>query len=163
MKQRIFNVLFLCSGNSARSIMAEALLNKYGAARFRAFSAGSQPAGKVNPLAWERLRMESIPHAQTHSKSWDEFVKPGAPELDFVITLCDKAADETCPLWPGQPITAHWGVPDPVAVEGEGRRLAFAQAFAVLERRIQLFASLRPESLERLALEVQVRAIGEAS
>lgn len=162
MSGRIFNVLFLCTGNSARSIMAEGLLNKFGAGRFRAFSAGSRPTGKVNPFALERLKREDIELADARSKSWDEFARPGAPALDFVITVCDKAAAEVCPAWPGQPITAHWGVFDPAAVEGsdDEKRMAFAQAFALLERRILLFTSLNPASLERLALEEQVRKIG---
>ncbi len=161
MSARVFNVLFLCTGNSARSIMAEGALNKYGAGRFRAFSAGSHPAGKVNPFALERLQLEGITLADARSKSWDEFAQPGAPALDFVITVCDNAAGEVCPVWIGQPITAHWGVFDPVAVEDDEKRIAFAKAFAILERRIQLFTSLRPESLERMALEQQVRDIGD--
>lgn len=160
-QQRIFNVLFLCTGNSARSIMAEALLNKLGAGNFRAFSAGSRPTGTVNPAALERLALESIPALDVRSKSWEEFSGPNAPVLDFVITVCDNAAGEVCPVWPGQPITAHWGVADPAAVEGDEKRLAFAKAFAVLERRIKLFTSLRPESLARLVLEQQVRDIGQ--
>jgi arsenate reductase len=153
MSERVFNVLFLCTGNSARSIMAEGLLNKLGAGRFRAFSAGSFPTGKVNPFALERLQMEGISVADARSKSWDEFAQPGAPALDFVITLCDNAAGEVCPFWPGQPITAHWGAFDPAAVEGDEKHMAFAKAFAVLERRIKLFTSLHPESMERLAFE----------
>lgn len=160
MNERSFNVLFLCTGNSARSIMAEGLLNKLGAGRFRAFSAGSHPTGIVNPFALERLQLEGISLADARSKSWDEFAQPGAPTLDFVITVCDKAAGEVCPAWPGQPITAHWGVPDPADVKDGEKHIAFAKAFAVLERRIQLFTSLRPESLERLTLEHQVREIG---
>jgi arsenate reductase len=160
MTERVFNVLFLCTGNSARSIMAEGLLNKLGAGRFRAFSAGSHPTGKVNPFALERLQLEGIELADVRSKSWDEFAQPGAPALDFVITVCDNAAGEVCPIWPGQPITAHWGVFDPAAVEDDGKHMAFAKAFAVLERRIKLFTSLHPENLERLAFEKQVRAIG---
>ncbi|MDD5579036.1 MAG: arsenate reductase ArsC [Methylobacter sp.] len=160
MSEKVFNVLFLCTGNSARSIMAEGLLNKLSNGRFRAYSAGSHPTGMVNPLALERLQMEDIVLADARSKSWDEFAQPSAPVLDFVITVCDNAADEVCPVWPGQPITAHWGVFDPAAVEGDEKRMAFAKAFAVLERRIALFTSLRPESLERLALEQKVRDIG---
>ncbi len=161
MGARIFNVLFLCTGNSARSIMAEGILNKYGAGRFRAFSAGSHPTGKVNPFALERLQLEGIKLADARSKGWDEFAQPGAPALDFVITVCDNAAGEVCPAWPGQPIRAHWGVFDPAAVEDDEKRIAFAKAFAILERRVQLFTSLRPESLERMALEQQVRDIGD--
>jgi arsenate reductase len=164
MTDRIFNVLFLCTGNSARSIMAEALLNHLGKGRFQAFSAGSHPTGTVNPLALERLAREGIPAGEPRSKNWDEFAAPDAPPLDFVITVCDNAAGEVCPAWPGQPITAHWGVFDPAAEEGpeSERRLAFAKAFAILERRIGLFTSLNPASLERLALEQKVRDIGHA-
>lgn len=162
MSERTYNVLFLCTGNSARSIMAEALLNHLGRGHFQAYSAGSRPAGRVNPLALERLEKEGVPADGARSKSWDEFASPGAPPLDFVITVCDNAAGEVCPVWPGQPVTAHWGLPDPAAVEGsEGeRRLAFAQAFALLERRITLFTALSPHSLERLALERKLRDIG---
>ncbi len=160
MSEHVFNVLFLCTGNSARSIMAEGLLNKLGSGRFHAFSAGSHPTGKVNPFALERLELEGIPLKDARSKSWDEFVQPDAPVLDFIITVCDNAAGEVCPTWPGQPITAHWGVFDPASVEDNEKRLAFAKAFAVLERRIKLFTSLRPESLERMVLERQVSDIG---
>lgn len=155
------NVLFLCTGNSARSIMAEGLLNKHGHGLFHAFSAGSHPAGQVNPSALERLALEGITLADARSKSWDEFAKPDAPVLDFVITVCDNAANEACPIWPGQPITAHWGVFDPAAAQGQETRIAFAKAFAILERRISLFTSLPVASLERMALERQVRDIGK--
>lgn len=154
------NVLFLCTGNSARSIMAEGLLNKYSNGRFQAFSAGSFPTGQVNPSALERLELEGITLADARSKSWDEFAKPDAPVLDFVITVCNNAAKEVCPVWPGQPITAHWGVFDPAAAEENEKRIAFAKAFAILERRIVLFTSLPIASLERMALERQVREIG---
>ena len=154
------NVLFLCTGNSARSIMAEGLLNKYGNGRFRAFSAGSFPTGQVNPFALERLEQEGIILADARSKSWDEFAKPDAPAMDFVITVCDNAANEVCPVWPGQPINAHWGVFDPAAAEEKEKRIAFAKAFAILERRITLFTSLPITSLERMALERQVQDIG---
>jgi len=154
------NVLFLCTGNSARSIMAEGLLNKYGNGRFRAFSAGSFPTGQVNPFALERLEQEGITLADARSKSWDEFAKPDAPAMDFVITVCDNAANEVCPVWPGQPINAHWGVFDPAAAEEKEKRIAFAKAFAILERRISLFTSLPITSLERMALERQVQDIG---
>jgi len=154
------NVLFLCTGNSARSIMAEGLLNKYGNGRFRAFSAGSFPTGQVNPFALERLEQEGITLADASSKSWDEFAKPDAPAMDFVITVCDNAANEVCPVWPGQPINAHWGVFDPAAAEEKEKRIAFAKAFAILERRISLFTSLPITSLERMALERQVQDIG---
>ncbi|WP_434149600.1 arsenate reductase ArsC [Methylocaldum gracile subsp. desertum] len=162
MTDKTFTVLFLCTGNSARSIMAEALLNQIGQGRCRAFSAGSHPAGTVNPLALERLAKEGIPATGARSKHWNEFAQADAPDLDFVITVCDNAAGEVCPAWPGQPITAHWGVPDPAAVTGsdDEKRLAFAKAFAVLHRRVTLFASLNPASLERLALEQKVREIG---
>lgn len=154
------NVLFLCTGNSTRSIMAEGLLNKYGNGRFQAFSAGSFPTGQVNPLALDRLELEGISLPNARSKSWDEFAKPDAPALDFVITVCDNAANEVCPVWPGQPITAHWGVFDPAAAEENEKRIAFAKAFAILERRIILFTSLPIASLERIALERRVRDIG---
>jgi arsenate reductase len=154
------NVLFLCTGNSARSIMAEGLLNKYGNGRFHAFSAGSHPTGQVNPLALERLELEGITLVDARSKSWDEFARPDAPVLDFVITVCDNAANEVCPVWPGHPITAHWGVFDPAAAEEKEKRIAFAKAFAILERRVALFTSLPIASLERMALERQVRDIG---
>lgn len=154
------NVLFLCTGNSARSIMAEGLLNKYGNGRFHAFSAGSHPTSQVNPLALERLELEGITLADARSKSWDEFARPDAPVLDFVITVCDNAANEVCPVWPGHPITAHWGVFDPAAAEEKEKRIAFAKAFAILERRVALFTSLPIASLERMALERQVRDIG---
>ena len=164
MTTKIFNVLFLCTGNSARSIMAEALLNAMGQGRFRAFSACSHPAGKVNPLALDCLARNEIPSGNPRSKSWEEFARPGAPPMDFVITVCDNAAEEVCPSWPGQPITAHWGVFDPASDDGseDQRRLAFSLAFAVLERRISLFTCLNPASLERLALQQQVRDIGDA-
>ena len=160
MNNRIFNVLFLCTGNSACSIMAEGLLNKLGAGRFRSFSAGSHPTGKVNPFALERLQLEGISLTDAHSKSWDEFAQPGSPALDFVITVCDNAAGEVCPAWPGQPITAHWGVFDPAAVEEDEKKIAFAKAFVILERRISIFTSLRFENLEPMALERRVREIG---
>ncbi len=154
------NVLFLCTGNSARSILAEGLLNKLGEGRFHAFSAGSQPVGQVNPYALERLALEAITLADARSKSWDEFAKPDAPVLDFVITVCDNAANEVCPVWPGQPVTAHWGLFDPAAAEESEKHIAFAKAFAILERRILLFTSLPVASLERMALEHKVRDIG---
>lgn len=162
MTAPIYNVLFLCTGNSARSIMAEALLNAFGEGRFRGYSAGSHPTGTVNPLALECLERHSIPTGAPRSKSWDEFAKPGAPLLDFVITVCDNAAGEVCPSWPGQPITAHWGVFDPAAESrsDDQKRIAFSKAFVILERRITLFVSLNPASLERLALQQRVRDIG---
>ena len=161
---RTFNVLFLCTGNSARSILSEALLNKRGQGQFRAFSAGSHPAGRVNPYALELLQKMGYPTDGLRSKSWDEFAAPGAPELDFVFTVCDNAAGEVCPMWPGQPITAHWGIPDPAAVEGtdEQKRRAFDDAFRILERRISLFLSLPIRSLEQLVLQERLSEIGRS-
>jgi protein-tyrosine-phosphatase len=159
-----FNVLFLCTGNTARSILAEATLNNLavGGGRFRAFSAGSQPKGTVNPFALELLRDQKISTEGLRSKSWDEFAAADAPALDFVFTVCDNAAAEMCPIWPGQPMTAHWGVPDPAAVEGsdEVKRKAFKDAFFALRRRIELFASLPFDKLSRLGLQDRVREIG---
>ena len=160
MSDKIYNVLFLCTGNSARSILAEALLNDLGKGRFRAYSAGSHPTGTVNPFALERLEKEGIPVEGARSKSWDEFAQAEAPTLDFVITVCDNAAGEVCPAWPGQPITAHWGVFDPAAVEDDQKFMAFSKSFAILHRRITLFTCLNHASLERIALERQVREIG---
>jgi protein-tyrosine-phosphatase len=156
------NVLFLCTGNSARSILAEALLNRKGEGRFRAHSAGSRPAGKVNPFALELLQRLGYETAGLRSKSWDEFARPDAPRLDFVFTVCDNAAGEVCPIWPGQPITAHWGVPDPAAVEGsaEDRRKAFEATYVRLDRRIGLFASLPLRSLSELTIRRKVEEIG---
>ena len=161
---RPFNVLFLCTGNSARSIMAEAILRQIGAGRFNAFSAGSRPAGKVNPLAIELLQANRMPVDGLRSKNWDEFAVPGAPPLHFVFTVCDNAAGEACPVWPGQPVTAHWGIPDPAAVEGtdEHKRKAFLDAFVILKRRIELFASLPLGKLDKLALQSRLREIGTA-
>jgi arsenate reductase len=157
------NILVLCTGNSARSIMGEALFNTMGAGRFQAYSAGSHPSGKVNPFAIEQVRALGYPVEGLRSKSWDEFAQPGAPEMDFVVTVCDKAAGEMCPLWPGQPVTAHWGFPDPVAVEGtdEEKRAAFAQTLRQIQRRVQLFLSLPLETLDRMAIESRMRAIGK--
>jgi arsenate reductase (thioredoxin) len=165
MSNKIFNVLFLCTGNSARSVMAEALLNAMGQGKFKAFSAGSHPTGQVNPFAVDCLERHAIPVSEPRSKSWDEFAQSGAPALDFVITVCDNAAGEVCPAWPGQPITAHWGVFDPAAENGSDgqKRMAFSKAFAILQRRISLFSSLNPASLERLALQQQVRDIGNVT
>lgn len=161
-----FNVLFLCTGNSARSILAEAAMNHraIGGGRFRAFSAGSHPKGAVHPLAIELLREHRISTDGLRSKAWDEFAEPGAPPLDFVITVCDNAAAEQCPYWPGHPATAHWGVPDPAAVEGTDadKRKAFADAFMVLKRRIELFASLPFEKLDRLAVQTRAKEIGRS-
>ena len=163
---RVYNVLFLCTGNSARSILAEALLNHWGKGRFRAHSAGSHPKGEVNPLSLEVLRAAGLPASGYRSKSWSEFASPGAPEMDFVFTVCDDAAGEVCPIWPGNPLTAHWGVPDPAAVAGPEpqRRKAFRDAFLALEARIKLFTSLRLEAPERMALKRRIEEIGrEAS
>ena len=156
------NVLFLCTGNSARSIMAEAYLNAAGKGRFAAYSAGSHPGGKVNPFALELLHKNRIDSAGLRSKSWDEYAQPGAPALDFVFTVCDNAAGEVCPFWPGQPISAHWGVQDPAAVEGpeELRRKAFLRAFAELSTRINLLLNLPLDKLDRLVLKKKLEEIG---
>jgi protein-tyrosine-phosphatase len=161
---RAFNVLFLCTGNSARSILSEALLNRRGQGQFRAFSAGSHPAGRVNPFALELLQRLGYATDGLRSKSWDEFAATGAPELDFVFTVCDNAAGEVCPMWPGQPITAHWGIPDPAAVAGtdEQKRKAFDEAFLTLDRRIGLFLSLPLRSLEQLVLKERLSEIGRS-
>ncbi len=158
------NVLFLCTGNSARSILAEAMMNAMGGSRFKAYSAGSHPNGRVNPFALELLQKNRLPVEGLRSKSWDEFAQPGAPELDFVFTVCDSAAGEACPLWPGQPITAHWGVEDPAAVEGsdDEKRRAFFNAYNRLNNRIQLFLSLPLAKLDRLSLMKRLREIGQA-
>jgi arsenate reductase len=161
---RLFNVLFLCTGNSARSILAEAYLNARGAGRFCAYSAGSHPAGTVNPLALELISRNRISTEGLRSKSWDEFARPGSPDLHFVFTVCDNAAGETCPIWPGQPISAHWGVEDPAAVQGsdEDKRRAFLKAFSVLSTRINLLLSLPMAKLDRQALAGKLRDIGKA-
>ena len=158
-----YNVLFLCTGNSARSILAEALMNQLGKGRFRAFSAGSHPTGKVNPWAIKLLENQGLPVAGLRSKSWDEFGAPDAPPLDFVFTVCDNAAGEACPFWPGQPLTAHWGVADPAAAEGDDalKMLAFRQAFRELENRIKLFASLPFQSLDKIRLKNKLDEIGK--
>ena len=160
-----YNVLFLCTGNSARSILAEVLLNHWGKGRFRAFSAGSFPKGAIHPMALEQLGAAGLPVTGLRSKSWSEFAEPGAPVMHFVFTVCDQAAAEVCPVWPGQPMTAHWGVPDPAAVEGPeaARRQAFRLAFRALEARIKLFTSLRVEALDRLSLKRQVDEIGQTA
>jgi len=158
-----YNILVLCTGNSARSILGEALFNTMGAGRFKAFSAGSHPTCKVNTFAIELVRELGYPVENLRSKSWDEFAAPGAPELDFVVTVCDKAAGEMCPLWPGQPVTAHWGFPDPAAVKGtdEEKRAAFASTLRQMRNRVQLFLSLPLETLDRMAIENRMRAIGK--
>ena len=155
-------MLFLCTGNSARSIMAEAIPNQKGRPVFSAFSAGSHPAGHVNPCAIRQLKSAKLPTGGLRSKSWDEFAQPAAPNMDFVITVCDSAAKEVCPVWPGQPITAHWGIPDPAAVQGTPEEIdrAFRDAFFTLERRIELFLSLPLASLDSLAIKKEVDRIG---
>ena len=159
---RIYNVLILCTGNSARSIMAEALLNVLGADRFRAFSAGSYPSGQVQPMAADLAMSLGYPEDHMRSKSWDEFAAAGAPEMDMVITVCDNAAGEACPVWIGHPALAHWGVPDPVAVEGDdARKRAFVAAFATLRRRVELLLALPLDKLDRLAAEAKLREIGQ--
>jgi arsenate reductase (thioredoxin) len=157
-----YNVLFLCTGNSARSIMAEAILNFKGKPRFTAYSAGSNPSGTVRAEALHRLDSARIPTHNLRSKSWDEFSKPGAPQFDFVFTVCDNAAKEVCPIWLGQPMTAHWGVPDPAAVQGSLQEVdrAFREAFTILDRRISLFLSLPLASIDRLSLKKEVDEIG---
>jgi arsenate reductase len=162
MVARPYNVLFLCTGNSARSILAESLVNHWGRGGFRGFSAGSDPKGTVHPIALELLRNMRLPTAGLHSKSWDTFAAPGAPTLDFVFTVCDNAAGETCPYWPGQPITAHWGVPDPAAAEGSEafKWLAFRTAFQALEQRIKIFTSLPMATLNGTELKERLDEIG---
>ena len=161
--QNHYNVLFLCTGNSARSIMAEAIMNYRGKPRFRAYSAGSHPSGAVRPEALRELQRAQLPSAEARSKSWDEFAQPGAPDMNFVFTVCDSAAKEVCPIWPGQPMTAHWGIPDPAAVQGtpEEVQRAFREAFVSLDRRIGLFLSLPLQSLDRLAIQKEINRIGQ--
>jgi arsenate reductase len=162
MTTEIYNVLFICTGNSARSIMAEAILNNLGNGRFIAYSAGSHASGKINPYALDLIKSNNLPHAHLRSKSWDEFARPDAPELDFVFTVCDKAAGEVCPVWPGQPMTAHWGVEEPSAVNGteEEKRKAFSTAFRILHRRLSLFTSLPIDKLDNLSLKRELDTIG---
>lgn len=159
-----YNALFVCTGNSARSILAEGLLNGLGAGRFRAYSAGSQPKGQVHPLALATLARLHLPATDYRSKSWDEFAVPGAPVFDFIFTVCDNAAGEVCPLWPGKPVSAHWGVPDPAVVEGTEaqQRLAFMDAALILKRRIELFLSLPLHRLDALSLQQELRGIGQS-
>jgi arsenate reductase len=162
MADRVYNVLFLCTGNSARSILAEAILNNRGKGRFKAFSAGSHPKGAVHPLALALLERNGLPTAGLRSKARDEFAQPAAPTLDFIFTVCDNAAGEVCPVWPGHPMTAHWGQPDPAAVDGTelDQRNAFRDAFRTLERRIEMFTSLPIAGLDQLSLSKKVREIG---
>jgi arsenate reductase (thioredoxin) len=158
-----YNVLFLCTGNSARSIMAEAILNQKGKPTFSAYSAGSRPAGAVKPEALHQLEVANLPTLGARSKDWNEFAKPGAPQLHFVFTVCDNAAKEVCPVWPGQPMTAHWGVPDPAAVGGTAEQIerAFRDAFMMLDRRINLFLSLPIASLDAMAIKKEIDRIGQ--
>lgn len=162
MSDHPFNVLFLCTGNSARSILAEAILNRVGQGRFKAFSAGSRPKGEVNPFALQLLQIMNHDTSFARSKGWEEFSAPGAPEMNFVFTVCDNAANEACPVWPGQPMTAHWGVPDPAAAEGTDaeKHLAFAEAYRMLSSRISIFTSLPIASIEKLALQRRLDEIG---
>ncbi len=163
MTDRVYNVLFLCTGNSARSILAESVLRRDGEGRFNAFSAGSHPKGVVNPFALEVLAAHGYPAEGYRSKSWDEFAGPGAPKMDFVFTVCDAAAGEACPIWPGQPMTAHWGIEDPAALEGTDieKERAFVLAFRYLRNRISIFNALPIKKLDRLALSAKLREIGE--
>jgi arsenate reductase len=162
MSEKVFNVLFLCTGNSARSILGEALINHWGQGKFQGFSAGSHPTGRVNPMALDLLKRLGFPTENLRSKDWNEFARPEAPPMDFVITVCDKAAAEVCPIWPGQPMTAHWGVADPAAVEGneKERMMAFRQAFSVLENRVRVFVSLPFDKLQGMKLQRRLDEIG---
>lgn len=162
MADKIYNVLFLCTGNSARSILGEAILNKMGQGRFKAYSAGSHPKGEVHPMALSVLDGMGFDTSAMYSKSWDEFSKPGSPEFDFIFTVCDNAAGEVCPVWLGQPMTAHWGIEDPAAVEGEGQRDAFLQALRYLSNRIGLFLALPLASIDELAMKQKLKEIGSA-
>jgi arsenate reductase len=163
MAEPLYNVLFLCTGNSARSILAEGLLNHYGKGRFRAFSAGSHPSGRVNPFALELLEQEHMALPQARSKSWDEFAVAGAPAMQIIITVCDNAAGEMCPVWPGHPASAHWGVPDPAGVEGSeaDKRQAFRGAFTTLRARVQGLVALSPDALRSPQLKQELRALGQ--
>jgi protein-tyrosine-phosphatase len=159
---REFNVLFLCTGNSARSIIAEAILNRVGAGRFHAYSAGSHPTGRVNPYALDLLKRVNHPTAGLRSKDWEEFASAGAPKMDFVFTVCDNAANEVCPIWPGQPMTAHWGVPDPATTDGNEaeKRAVFADTYRMLSNRISVFVNLPMQALDRLTLQKRLDEIG---
>lgn len=165
MAEKVYNVLFLCTGNSARSILAESIMNKLGKGRFRGFSAGSHPSGRVNPLALDLLKQLDLPTEGLRSKSWDEFAGTDGIHFDFVITVCDNAAGEACPVWPGRPVTAHWGIPDPAAVEGTEleKKFAFSQAYKAMDRRIKLFLSLPMTSIDQLRLKERMDAIGKSS
>ncbi|HSC06247.1 MAG TPA: arsenate reductase ArsC [Steroidobacteraceae bacterium] len=165
MAEPVFNVLFLCTGNSARSVIAESLLNQLGRGRFAGFSAGSHPKGEIHPIARELLQRLNLPVESLRSKSWDEFAAPGAPPLDFVFTVCDNAAGEICPIWPGQPLSAHWGIADPAAVQGSDAEkwAAFRTAFRELDSRIKLFTSLPLHSLDRIKLQERLNAIGRSA
>ena len=165
MADKIYNVLFLCTGNSARSILAESIMNNWGKGQFRGFSAGSHPKGQVNPLALDVLKGLDFPTEDLRSKSWDEFAGPNGVHFDFVITVCDNAAGEACPVWPGVPVTAHWGIPDPAAVEGTEieKKTAFRQAFKAMDRRIKLFLSLPIASIDQLRIKDQMDAIGKTN
>jgi arsenate reductase len=162
MSEMSYNILVLCTGNSARSIMAEALINTMGGGRFHAYSAGSFPTGKVNPFAIEQVAALGYPINDLRSKNWDEFAQPGAPQMDFIITVCDRAAGETCPVWPGQPISAHWGFEDPAAVEGddEAKRRAFARIFRQIMTRVRIFVSLPLDKLDKIAIKREMDHIG---
>ena len=162
MSDKVYNVLFVCTGNSARSILAEALLNEMGGGRFRAWSAGSHPKGTVHPMALAVLAEHRIPTDGFRSKGWEEFAQPNAPQMDFVFTVCDQAAGEVCPVWPGQPMTAHWGMPDPAAVQGDAdtQRRAFLDTFVTMQRRLRLMLSLPLASLDALAIKKEIKDIG---
>lgn len=160
MSDKIYNVLFLCTGNSARSILGEAVMNKLGQGRFKAWSAGSQPKGEVHPMALSVLNAMGYDTAGMYSKSWNEFSQPGSPEFDFIFTVCDSAAGETCPVWIGHPLTAHWGIEDPAAVEGEGQREAFLQALRYMINRISLFLMLPIASIDEMAMKQKLKDIG---
>ena len=164
MPDRPYNVLFLCTGNSARSILAEAILQREGMGRFNAYSAGSQPKGEIHPYALDLLRQLNHPVKELHSKGWDKFAVPGAPQLDYTFTVCDNAANEVCPIWPGQPMTAHWGLPDPATAEGNEaeRRVAFSDTYRMLRNRISTFLNLPLASLDRMSLKQKLGAIGKA-
>lgn len=165
MVDRIRNVLFLCTANSARSVISECIMNRLGAGKFRGFSAGSQPRGEVHPLALHMLQRQNYDISQLRSKSWEEFAQPDAPQMDFVFTVCDNAANETCPIWPGQPMTAHWGVPDPAGVQGSEaeQHYAFADTHRMMYQRIGIFVNLPLESLDQLSLQKSLDEIGNAS